>query len=70
MIFWEFNPKIFLRVNVILNILVFMLVGLIFIVIRLVNMIWELLLLWLDIIIMLWVSENKLWEVFNIRGIC
>jgi hypothetical protein len=70
MIFWEFNPKIFLRVNVILNILVFMLVGLIFIVIRLVNMIWELLLLWLDIIIMLWVSENKLWKVFNIKGIC
>jgi len=35
-----------------------------------VNMIWELLLLWLDIIIMLWVSENKLWKVFNIKGIC
>jgi hypothetical protein len=70
MVVWEFNPKIFLRVNVILNILVFMLVGLIFIVIRLVNMIWELLLLWLDIIIMLWVSENKLWKVFNIKGIC
>jgi hypothetical protein len=33
-------------------------------------MIWELLLLWLDSIIMLWVSENKLWEVFNIWGIC
>jgi hypothetical protein len=47
-----------------------MLVTLIFIVIRLVNMIWKLLLLCLDNIIMLWVSENKLWEVFNIRGIC
>jgi hypothetical protein len=39
-------------------------------VISLVNMIWELVLLWLESIIMLWVSENKLWEVFNIRGIC
>jgi len=37
--FCGFNHKISLWVNVILNILVFMLVGLIFIVIRLVNII-------------------------------
>jgi hypothetical protein len=40
MVVWEFNPKIFLRVNVILNILVFMLMGLIFIVIGLMNIIY------------------------------
>jgi len=28
-----------------------------------VNMIWELVLLWLESIIMLWVSENKLWGI-------
>jgi hypothetical protein len=42
MVFWEFNPKIFLYVNVILNILVLYVNGLVPIVIRLVNIIYEL----------------------------
>jgi hypothetical protein len=39
MVFWEFNPKILLWVNVVLNMLVFQVNGQIFIVIRLLKII-------------------------------
>jgi hypothetical protein len=42
MVFCEFNPKIFLWVNVIMIMLVFYVNGLVFIVIRFVNIIYEL----------------------------